>query len=68
MKKFELKQDYIQLNNLLKIMDFVGSGGEAKLLISDGAVCVNNEVEMQIRKKLRKGDVIEFDKHKIEII
>ena len=49
-------------------MDFVGSGGEAKLLISDGAVCVNNEVEMQIRKKLRKGDVIEFDEHKIEII
>lgn len=66
--EFQLTDDYIQLNNLLKTLSLVGSGGEAKLLIQDGLVTVNGKVETQVRKKLRAGDEIEFDDQRIHII
>jgi len=67
--EFELKdQEYIQLNNLLKFLDFVNSGGEAKLRIQDGEVVVDGQVEFRVRNKLRVGAVIEFDGNKITII
>lgn len=67
--EFELKdQEYIQLNNLLKFLDLVNSGGEAKIRIQDGEVVVDGEVEFRVRNKLRKGAVIEFDGNKISII
>ena len=47
------------LGQALKASDFVGSGGEAKVLIQAGEVRVNGEVETQRGRKLRKGDVIE---------
>ncbi len=67
--EFALKdQEYIQLNNLLKFLDFVNSGGEAKLRIQDGEVVVDGEVEFRVRNKLRKGAVVEFDGNQITII
>ena len=62
MKKFKLKPDeeYIELNNLLKVLSWVGTGGEAKARIDDGEASVNGEKEMRRRKKLRSGDVVMF--------
>ena len=59
---FHLKgEEYIELNKLLKIFNLVNSGGEAKLRIrEEGEAMVNGEVEIQVRKKLRKGDRVEF--------
>jgi ribosome-associated protein len=68
MTQYKLSQEYIQLNNLLKTLSLVGSGGEAKLVIQDGAVTVNDQVETQIRKKLRAGDVVVFQEHTIQVI
>ncbi len=69
MPTFELiDQEYIELNKLLKIENLVETGGEAKFLIKNGEAIVNNEVEMQVRKKLRKGDVVRFFDETIEII
>ena len=65
---FKLKEEYIQLNNLLKTLSLVGSGGEAKLLIQDGLVIVNDKVETQVRKKLRVGDVVTFQDNTISIL
>ena len=65
---FKLKEEYIQLNNLLKTLSLVGSGGEAKLLIQDGLVVVNDKVETQVRKKLRVGDVVTFQDNTISIL
>ncbi len=53
--------DFIQLDKLLKLMRVVGSGGEAHAVIQEGMVLVNGQVEMQKRKKIRKGDQIEFN-------
>lgn len=65
---FELEgHEYIQLNQLLKVLGFVDSGGEANQRISDGEVKVNNAVEQRKRKKLRAGDVVEFGSEKVTI-
>lgn len=65
---FELKdQEYIELNKLLKLLNLVGSGGEAKMRIDDGEAIVNGEVELRRRNKLRHGDQIEFAGTKITI-
>ena len=52
--------EYIQLNQLLKMLGLVDSGGEANQRILNGEVKVNDAVELQKRKKLRPGDKIEF--------
>ncbi len=66
--EFELKgKEFIQLNQLLKNLSLVGSGGEAKIRITDGEVLVNGEEELQIRKKVRAGDTVEFNGNKISV-
>jgi len=57
----------IELCNLLKIANMVGGGGEAKTMISEGNVLVNNEVVGQKRKKIRNGDIIEYNGKIIEV-
>lgn len=52
--------EYIPLNNLLKFLRLVDTGGEANARISSGEVLVNGAVELQKRKKLRVGDVVAF--------
>jgi ribosome-associated protein len=67
--QFSLRDhDHIPLNNLLKVLNLVETGGEANLRIVDGEVKVNGHIETQKRKKLRPGDVIEFENTTIEII
>ena len=61
MKEFDLEgHEFIALNQLLKMMGLVGTGGEANLRIDDGEVMVNDVVELQRRKKLRIGDKVAF--------
>ena len=50
-----------------QLINRVGSGGEAKYLISEGHVLVNQAVETGKRKKIYSGDVVEFDSNKIRI-
>lgn len=64
---FTPKDDYIELNKLLKVLSLIDSGGEAKQLISDWKVLVNNEIELRIRKKLIKGDIVVYGEHTITI-
>ncbi|HOY05701.1 MAG TPA: RNA-binding S4 domain-containing protein [Saprospiraceae bacterium] len=61
-------QDHIQLNNLLKVLHLVGTGGEAHIRIDNGEVRVNGAVETQRRKKLRVGDEVIFGKNTISIV
>ncbi len=58
---------FITLNNLLKAMHLVGTGGEANIRIADGEVQVNGAVETQKRKKLRPSDEVLFQNKKIVI-
>jgi ribosome-associated protein len=66
--EFQLNnQEYIELNVLLKLLNLVDSGGMAKMLILDNQVKVNNQLENRIRRKLRPGDVVAFQKTKVVI-
>ncbi len=68
MKTFELSgKDYIELNKLLKVLNLVGSGGEANIRIDDGEVKVNGAIEKQRRKKLRAGDIVLFQKNSVTV-
>jgi len=65
--KFELKEEYIELFKLIKVMDLVDSGAQAKFIIADGYVKRNGEIEMRKRAKIVKGDVIEVADATIEV-
>ncbi|WP_434637915.1 RNA-binding S4 domain-containing protein [Sulfurimonas sp. NW7] len=56
--KFELKDEYIELYKLLKVLDLVDSGAQAKMIVADGYVTRNGEVELRKRAKIRAGDVL----------
>ncbi len=66
--KFELKDEYIELFKLIKVMDLVDSGAQAKFIIADGYVKRNGEIEMRKRAKIVKGDVIDVADATIEVI
>jgi len=58
----------IELCKLLKIANMVSGGGEAKIVISEGYVYLNGEVEFQKRKKVYDNDVIEFDGDVFQVV
>ena len=60
MEKVIIRDDFIKLGQAMKLAGMVGSGVDAKMLIQDGQVEVNGEVEYQRGKKLHEGDVITF--------
>ncbi|UCN01082.1 RNA-binding S4 domain-containing protein [Sulfurimonas sp. SWIR-19] len=67
--KFELKDEYIELYKLLKVLDLVDSGAQAKMIVADGYVVRNGEVELRKRAKIRAGDVLSVgDDVAIEVV
>ena len=64
---FSLSSDYIELIKLLKLLNLVESGAEAKIVVENGLVKCNKEVEFRKRKKLRPGDVVVFHDNTIKI-
>lgn len=60
MMEFQLKTDYIELYKLIKMLDLAESGGQAKLMIEEGEVLRNGEVEYRKRAKIRAGEKIEL--------
>lgn len=66
--EIELNQQPIELCKLLKIANLVAGGGEAKVVISEGYVFLNGEVEYQKRKKIYHNDIIEFNGETLQII
>ncbi len=57
----------IRLDDYLKYVGFVGTGGEAKVRIQAGEVMVNGEVETRRRKQLSIGDRIELAGESVEV-
>ena len=67
MEKVIIRDDFIKLGPAMKLAGMVGSGVDAKMLIQDGQVEVNGEVEYQRGKKLHEGDVITFNGESVQI-
>lgn len=64
----EVSYQPIELCKLLKIANMVGGGGEAKIVISEGYVLLNQAVEYQKRKKIYHQDIVEFNGETIQVI
>lgn len=56
----EISTDYIKLDSFLKMTGAVGTGGEAKIRITEGEVRVNGEVELRRGRKLYPGDRVQL--------
>ena len=68
MIEFDLAgHDYIELNNLLKVTGLCESGGIAKLLVADGLVMVDGEVELRKRCKIRTGQIVEMNEQQVVV-
>ena len=61
-------EDFIKLGQALKKASLVGSGVEAKIVIQDGLVELNGEVEVQRGKKLYDGDIVSYNGETIKIV
>ncbi len=59
--------EYIELIKLLKLLHIAQSGGHAKIMVEDGEVKLNGEVEYRKRAKLRPGDLVKTSDTEIVI-
>ena len=67
MNKIEINTEIIKLDAFLKWSGIASLGSEAKIYIQEGLIKVNGEVCLQRGKKLKSGDIIEFENEKYEI-
>ncbi|MBL4938394.1 RNA-binding S4 domain-containing protein [Clostridium sp. YIM B02515] len=68
MKEIKIDTEYIKLDAFLKWAGAVGMGSEAKIVVQNGEVKLNGNIEVQRGKKLVKGDIIEFDGESYKIV
>lgn len=67
MEIIKIREEYITLGQALKAAGLVDSGVTAKLVIQDGLVKINGEVEVRRGKKLYGGEIIEFNGENVKI-
>lgn len=68
MKAIQITDEYIKLGQALKLAGLVSSGVEAKIVINDGEVTVNGEVEVRRGKKLYPQDVFSYQGQEVTVI
>jgi ribosome-associated protein len=68
MIEFKLDDEFIELYKLIKLLDLVDSGADAKLLIANAHVMRNGEVELKKRAKIRQGEVIQIAEVTIKVL
>ncbi|GIG27134.1 RNA-binding protein [Cellulomonas denverensis] len=56
-----ISDDVIRLGQFLKLANLADSGADARLLIENGDVRVNGEVEERRGRQLHRGDTVEVD-------
>ena len=65
---YTLNGEFIELHKLIKLLDLVDTGGQAKMLIEDGLVLRNGIIETRKRAKIIKGETIAIGDVTITII
>jgi ribosome-associated protein len=65
---YTLTEPFIELHKLIKLLDLVDTGGQAKMLIENAQVFRNGEVETRKRAKITKGEKITIGDVVIEVI
>jgi len=65
---YNLSEPFIELHKLIKLLDLVDTGGQAKMLIENNQVFRNGVVETRKRAKITKGEKITIGDVVIEVI
>ena len=68
MNEILIKDEFIKLGQLLKLAGLVSSGVEAKIVIGEGEVLYNDEVETRRGKKVYPGDIVKFNGSVIKVV
>lgn len=68
MESVKIHTEYIKLDDLLKFSGLVVTGGQAKAVILEGMVKVDGEVCLMRGKKLRGGEIVEFEGQKVKVL
>ncbi|XZG70588.1 RNA-binding S4 domain-containing protein [Chitinibacteraceae bacterium HSL-7] len=63
-----LSNEYIALNDLLKIAGVVDSGGAGKLLVASGDVYVDGQQELRKTNKIRAGQTVTVEDFVIHVV
>jgi ribosome-associated protein len=63
----QITTPFIKLDSFLKAENAVSSGGEAKAMIAEGNILVNDEVEVRRGRKLYPGDRVMFEKRNFSV-
>ena len=68
MIEFKVTGDFIPMIQLLKAVNLVQTGGEAQIVVSEGEVKYNGQVDYRKRLKVKAGDIVEFGGETIKVI
>lgn len=63
----EIREDTIRLGQFLKLADLIDNGAEAKPLLMQGSVLVNDETETRRGRRLVKGDVVTVAEQSVKV-
>ena len=65
---FEISDEYIELNKLLKASGICETGGQAKIIIEGGFVTVDGETETRKRRKIKDGMIVKYGTLSVRVI
>jgi ribosome-associated protein len=68
MIEFKVTGDYIPMIQLLKAANLVQTGGEAQIVVEQGEVSYNGQVDYRKRLKVKQGDIVEFRGQQIKVV
>jgi len=66
--EFQLNGEYVELNQLLKMVGLCDSGGAGKAMVAEGVVSVDGQVELRKTAKIRAGALVSLDGVTISVI
>ena len=66
--EFKLNDEFIELNQLLKMVGVCDSGGAGKVLVAEGVVSVDGHIELRKTCKIRAGSVVTLGDVRITVL
>jgi len=66
--EFELNGEFVELNQLLKLAGICDSGGAGKMMVANGEVSVDGQLELRKTCKVRAGSVVTLGDLKITVV
>ena len=66
--EFELNDEYVELNQLLKLVGVCDSGGAGKMIVASGKVKVDGQIELRKTCKIRSGQVVALGDVRIKVL